>query len=82
MAVELEKETSLFALSLTPLIDVVTLLAALDSVFWDQYGCLSSRIHFVEAAGHQQHGVVRLVQRQFLGRVPNHFRLHLPSREI
>lgn len=31
-----------------PWIDVVTLLAALDSAFWDQYGCLSSRIHFVE----------------------------------
>jgi hypothetical protein len=24
-------------------------LAALDSVLWDQYGCLSARIHFVEA---------------------------------
>ncbi len=30
------------------LLDVVTLLAGLDSVFWDQNGCLSSRIHFVE----------------------------------
>jgi hypothetical protein len=33
------------------LIDVATLLAALDSVFWDQHGCLSSRIHFVETDG-------------------------------
>lgn len=35
------------------LLDVVTLLAALDSVFWDQNGCLSARVHFVEtgAAG-------------------------------
>lgn len=32
----------------TPLIDVVTLLAGLDSIYWDQFGCLSSRIHFVE----------------------------------
>jgi hypothetical protein len=32
-------------------IDVVALLAALDSVFWDQHGCLSSRVHFVEIGG-------------------------------
>ncbi|RPI58015.1 MAG: hypothetical protein EHM56_02855, partial [Chloroflexi bacterium] len=25
--------------------------AALDSIYWDQQGCLSSRIHFVEAGG-------------------------------
>jgi hypothetical protein len=31
-----------------PLINVVSLLTALDSIFWDQYGCLSSRIHFIE----------------------------------
>jgi hypothetical protein len=36
------------------LIDAVALLAALDSVFWDQHGCLSSRIHFVES-GSQEH---------------------------
>jgi hypothetical protein len=34
-----------------PLIDIVALLASLDSVFWDQYGCLSARNHFVEQAG-------------------------------
>ncbi len=34
-----------------PLIDIVALLASLDSVFWDQYGCLSARNHFVEDAG-------------------------------
>ena len=34
-----------------PLLDAVTLLAALDSVFWDQNGCLSSRLHFVERGG-------------------------------
>jgi hypothetical protein len=32
-------------------LDITTLLAALDSVFWDQHGCLSSRIHFVEHGG-------------------------------
>ena len=30
------------------LVDVVTLLAALDSAFWDQHGCLSTRVLFVE----------------------------------
>jgi hypothetical protein len=37
-----------------PMLDAVTLLAALDSILWDQHGCLSSRIHFVESgrAGH------------------------------
>ncbi|MBN1667110.1 MAG: hypothetical protein JW862_08470, partial [Anaerolineales bacterium] len=29
-------------------IEVVALLAAIDSIFWDQYGCLSSRVHFIE----------------------------------
>jgi hypothetical protein len=31
------------------LVSAVALLAGLDSIFWDQNGCLSSRIHFVEA---------------------------------
>lgn len=31
-----------------PILDIVCLLAGLDSIFWDQYGCLSSRFHFVE----------------------------------
>jgi hypothetical protein len=35
----------------TEIIDVVALLAALDSAFWDQNGSLSSRVHFVERAG-------------------------------
>jgi len=30
------------------LIDIVSFLAALDSIFWDQFGCLSPRIHFIE----------------------------------
>lgn len=33
------------------ILDIVALLAALDSVFWDQFGCLSARIHFVENGG-------------------------------
>lgn len=37
------------------LLDIVTLLAALDSAFWDQNGCLSSRIHFVEEGGQGCH---------------------------
>jgi Acyl-CoA reductase (LuxC) len=32
-------------------IEVVALLAGLDSAFWDQSGCLSSRVHFVEKGG-------------------------------
>jgi hypothetical protein len=32
------------------IIHLITLLAAVDSIFWDQYGCLSSRVHFVECA--------------------------------
>jgi len=31
------------------LLNVVTLLSALDSIIWDQHGCLSARIHFVES---------------------------------
>ncbi len=38
-----------------PLLDVVALLAALDSAAWDQNGCLSSRIHFVEEGGSDCH---------------------------
>ncbi len=29
-------------------IHLTTLLSAVDSIYWDQHGCLSSRIHFVE----------------------------------
>jgi hypothetical protein len=47
----------------TPLLDVVTLLAALDSVFWDQHGCLSSRIHFVEAGGKGHHSALEYAAR-------------------
>jgi hypothetical protein len=33
------------------LLTVVARLAALDSAIWDQNGCLSSRVHFVETGG-------------------------------
>ncbi len=32
-------------------IHLTSMLAALDSIFWDQYGCLSSRVHFLETGG-------------------------------
>lgn len=32
-------------------VSVPARLAALDSTFWDQYGCLSARVHFVERGG-------------------------------
>jgi len=38
-----------------PLLDQAALLAALDSVVWDQHGCLSARIHFVEIAPEYPH---------------------------
>jgi hypothetical protein len=33
------------------LFEILTVLSALDSIIWDQNGCLSSRIHFVEEGG-------------------------------
>jgi hypothetical protein len=36
-------------------IDIVALLAGLDAAFWDQGGCLSSRMHFVEGGGPADH---------------------------
>jgi hypothetical protein len=39
----------------TELVHVVTTLAAVDSIFWDQYGCLSSRVHFIERGGQNLH---------------------------
>ncbi|MBN1317699.1 MAG: hypothetical protein JXA42_19605 [Anaerolineales bacterium] len=38
-----------------PILQVAAFLAALDSIFWDQYGCLSSRIHFIETGGPAYH---------------------------
>jgi hypothetical protein len=39
-----------------PLLDVVALLASLDVALWNQQGCLSSRVHFVEeGAGARYH---------------------------
>ena len=34
-----------------PFIDILAYLAGLDSVYWDQYGCLSARMHFIEEGG-------------------------------
>lgn len=45
------------------LLDMVSLLAALDSIFWDQYGCLSSRIHFVENGGEGHYGPLEYASR-------------------
>jgi hypothetical protein len=38
-----------------PFVEVISLLSALDSVFWDQHGCLSARVHFIE----QNRGSIR-----------------------
>jgi hypothetical protein len=46
-----------------PLLDVVALLAALDSVFWDQHGCLSARFHFVEAGSGEHFGPLDYARR-------------------
>lgn len=47
----------------TPLLDIVSLLAALDSVFWDQNGCLSSRVHFVEESGSAGYSALEYAER-------------------
>jgi len=58
------------------LLDVVALLAALDSSFWDQNGCVSSRVHFVEKAfsgdpGPREYGLRLAKQMRLLaGRLP------------
>ena len=46
----LEKETAQ-EMGQTRLVDILAVLAGLDSFYWDQYGCLSSRIHFIETGG-------------------------------
>ena len=42
------KKVAIPALSNLEIIHLTTMLAAVDSIFWDQYGCLSSRVHFIE----------------------------------
>lgn len=37
--------------------DIVALLAGLDSAFWDQNGCLSARVHFVESGAEPHRGL-------------------------
>jgi hypothetical protein len=44
-------------------IDIVSMLATLDSVFWDQHGCLSSRVHFVEKGNAVCHSPLEYAQR-------------------
>lgn len=44
------------------MLEVVALLAGLDSVFWDQNGCLSSRLHFVETGGDEDHTPLEYAQ--------------------
>lgn len=46
-----------------PILDIVCLLAGLDSIFWDQFGCLSSRIHFVEEINDGESPVQSLAHR-------------------
>ena len=45
------------------LIDVVCLLAALDSAYWDQYGCLSARLHFYEEGGEGYYTALQYAER-------------------
>jgi hypothetical protein len=45
------------------LLDIVTLLSALDSVYWDQHGCLSARVHFVEQDGDGHYSAVEYAAR-------------------
>jgi hypothetical protein len=49
--VYMEKKGRIPELSDLEIIHLTTMLAGLDSIFWDQYGCLSSRVHFVERGG-------------------------------
>ncbi|MCJ7624092.1 MAG: hypothetical protein MUO76_11360, partial [Anaerolineaceae bacterium] len=44
------------------LFDILALLSAMDSVFWDQYGCLSSRVHFVEQGSDENHSPLDYAQ--------------------
>jgi hypothetical protein len=39
----------------TPLVDAVALLASLDVALWNQQGCLSSRVHFLEQGNDQEY---------------------------
>jgi hypothetical protein len=68
---EMLTASSLDPASGRPVVERVALMAALDSILWDQHGCLSSRIHFVETgagneaaaldyAGHLKSALTRL----------------------
>ncbi len=43
-------------------LEMVTTLSALDSIIWDQNGCLSSRIHFVERGSEKDHSPLEYSQ--------------------
>lgn len=55
-------------------LSLVAGLAALDSTFWDQYGCLSARVHFVERGGKHAPGdyaaALTSEMRQLVRRMP------------
>lgn len=51
-------------------LEQLTRLTALDSVFWDQYGCLSSRVHFVEGAGDEYARALIAAMREWAERLP------------
>jgi len=46
----------------TPLIDIITRLAGLDSIIWDQFGCLSARVHFVEQGAESTYSPLEYAQ--------------------
>lgn len=46
-------------------IETISFLAALDSIYWDQFGCLSARLHFVENRSKERTNSVDYCQ--FLG---------------
>jgi Acyl-CoA reductase (LuxC) len=50
-------------LTLQPVLDIAATLAALDSAIWDQHGCLSSRVHFVEIGGDGHHSPLEYAAR-------------------
>jgi len=66
---QVTQKTGLEGVGGQPVIDIVALLAGLDSIFWDQYGCLSSRIHFVEDTGGDHYSAV-----EYAGKLTNNLR--------
>jgi len=46
----------------TPILDIITRLAGLDSIIWDQFGCLSARVHFVEQGAESTYSPLEYAQ--------------------